>query len=116
MPCIISETVLSDLFSDQILYVAVVRAADGELWTRSQMLYFVAHLDLLMTEVTLRRTVGTVVGQVLVQIPAFKLGSASTAASDWVELALLCVILACTPPLQTFIVHTQSAKLKSSND
>ena len=85
--------VLANLLSHELLHVAAVRTADDELGARSQMFHFVVALDLLTAEVTVDRTTGTVVLQMLVEKPALELGPAAIAARYRIELALLCVTL-----------------------
>jgi len=86
--------VLANLLSHELLHVATaVRTADDELGARSQMFHFVVALDLLTAEVTVDRTTGTVVLQMLVEKPALELGPAAIAARYRIELALLCVTL-----------------------
>jgi len=89
---------LTNLFSQEILHIAAVRAAGDKLRTRSQMLHLVANLDVLTAEVTLRRTIGTVVRQMLVKEATFERRSTTVAARYWVELALFRVILTYHPP------------------
>lgn len=88
------QSLLADLLPEQALDVAAaIRAADDELAARSQMFHLVAARDLVAAEVAVHRTMGTVVGQVLVEEAALELCAAAVDARYRVELALLRVTL-----------------------
>jgi len=69
------------------------------------MFHILASLDFLPAEVAIHQTLGTVVGEVLVQEAAFKLGPATVVASYRVELALFGVILTRHTVHRCYIVH-----------